>query len=65
MRNKPSVHTKCVANHYAAPNERIIEFSVGNDGTGGLIAFRLANDGTLMVDVYRTNGPVTVRHEES
>lgn len=56
---KPRVLTKCVANSYAGPDERIVEFSA-NDGSsnGGLI--RLFNlDGRLFVQLYRLEG-VTV-----
>jgi hypothetical protein len=55
---KPRVMTKCVANTYAAPNERIIEF--GSDNGGGLIAFRMVDE-NLVVDVYRTDPTVIVR----
>ena len=34
---KPKVITKCVANSYTLPNERIIEYSFGPDGNGGSI----------------------------
>jgi len=59
---RPRVITRCVADTYAASNERIIEF--GARSAGGLISFRELDDGTLLIDVYRTSGPVTVRHEE-
>jgi hypothetical protein len=54
---KPRVLVKCVANTYSAPNERIIEYSDGN-GKGGLIAFRILQDGPdgthrLLVELYR------------
>ena len=42
-RIKPTVKVNCVANHYTAPNERIIEYTFP-DGTGGLIAFFAANE---------------------
>lgn len=54
---KPSINTRCVANHYAAPNERIIEFSNANGG-GGLISFRTAEDGSIVVEVYRQENTV-------
>ena len=44
---------KCVANAHAGPDERIIEFSDGSDGTGGLISFRRMVHGKLRVEVYR------------
>lgn len=51
------VTTNCVANNYAADNERIIEFS--SPEGGGLISFR-RRDGRLVVDVYRTDATVDV-----
>jgi hypothetical protein len=56
---KPKVTINCVASHYAGPDERIIEFS--SKGGGGLIAFRVADDGRLLVDVYRQDRTVKVR----
>lgn len=62
---KPTVLTKCVANHYTGAHERIIEF---NDRTlpdgGGLISFRRiqTKDGEtyLRVEVYRCGPDVRV-----
>lgn len=56
---RPSVKTRCVADAYAAPFERIVEFS-DEHGNGGLISFKSIG-GTLVVDIYRANG-VEVRH---
>ena len=56
---KPTIKTNCTANHYAAANERIIEFT-GQNGLGGLIAVRNMADGTVVVDVYRTDAGVIV-----
>lgn len=56
-----SVNTNPVANGYAGPNGRIIEFSSPNGG--GLIAFREMDDGTLRVEVYRIDETVTVSVE--
>ena len=63
---KPSVTTNCVAHTYAAPNERIIEFTFP-DGHSGLISFRdiwtqNGNDTvhTLIVDLYRMDAGITV-----
>jgi hypothetical protein len=58
MASKIKVNTSPVANTYASPNERIVEFSSPNGG--GLIAFRLMDDGTLRVDVYRQDATVEV-----
>jgi hypothetical protein len=60
--NKPRVLLKCVANHYAATGERIIEFG-GDAGSGGLISFRMVN-GRLVVNVYRTEN-TTVKVSKS
>ena len=59
-RSKPSVETRCVANNYAGPNERIVE--VSSSGGGCLIAFTTGEDGkALRIDVYRADQTVTVR----
>jgi hypothetical protein len=61
---RPRVATSCPANSYAAPNERIIEFSNGRMTTdvyaGGLIGFRNMDDGHLKVDVYRLDPGIVV-----
>lgn len=59
---KPKVNTKCVANNYAGPNERIIEFS--SRYGGGLIAF-METVGGLRVDVYCCDPTVTVTVAQS
>jgi len=46
-----------VAQKYAAPNERIIEFS--SEFGGGLISFRDV-DGRLVVSIYRHDSTVIV-----
>lgn len=56
---KPSVFTKCVANSYAGPSERIVEFCDRSTQLGGLIAFRRTDAG-LTVDVYRCGPGVRV-----
>lgn len=58
--SKPRIHTRCVANTYAGPNERIIEFGAGSDGTGGLISFRIMDDGRLSVQLYQLSGKLDV-----
>lgn len=55
---KPRVLTRCVANTYSRPTERIIEFSFAS-GPGGLIAFR-ETDGAPAIEVYRVDGLVKV-----
>jgi hypothetical protein len=59
-RKRISVTTRCVANTYAGPNERIIEFCAtgldvkgphGQAGAGGLLSFRLAG-GKVIINVY-------------
>ena len=51
---KPRVHTSCVANTYAGPNERIVEFSggAGELRGGGLISLQQMEDGRLQVCIY-------------
>ncbi len=58
---KPRVITKCVANTYSAPNERIIEFAGPDPDQGGLIAFRILDGGMMFVTVYRQGAKVVVR----
>lgn len=55
---KPRVSTKCVANGYTGPNERIVEFSSANGG--GLIAFRETPDGHLLISIYNCDSKVIV-----
>ena len=57
---KPRIVTNCVANHYAAPNERIIEFDGTDRDHGGLISIRIMDDGRMRVDVYRQGSKVDV-----
>lgn len=57
-RHDVRVNTNPVANQYAGPNERIVEFS--SPAGGGLISFRLPGDGTLRVDLYQLDDTVTV-----
>lgn len=51
---KPRVITKCVANAYAGPNERIVEFD------GGLISFGAGANGEITVSLYRLDTNVRV-----
>jgi hypothetical protein len=53
------VLTKCVANTYAGPAERIIEFSFPN-GLGGLISLRYGSAGSCTVDVYQVDQGIAV-----
>lgn len=57
---KPRVLTRCVANNYAAPGQRIVEYSFPN-GKGGLISFDLDNEGNARVDLYQQDPEVTIR----
>lgn len=61
---RPRVLTKCVADHYHGPVERIIEFDskppCAGAIVGGLISFRYANNGTLRIDIYRCDPGVEV-----
>lgn len=56
---KPTVNVKPGADHYAAPMERIIEFSTAT-GPGGLISIHDKGDGTVSVHVYRHDAGVHV-----
>lgn len=62
MRRRPSLTTPCVADHYCDKRtERIAEFDANDGtGTGGLIQLRRLESGTLLVNVYRIDGPVEV-----
>lgn len=60
---KPKIITKCVANHYAMNNERIIEFSNGT--TGGLISICniegcTGEPDTIRIYVYSCDPGVTI-----
>ncbi len=57
--SKPHVTARPTADTYAGPHERIVEFT-GQNGLGGLISIRNMDDGTVVVDVYRTDPGVTV-----
>ena len=61
MARKPKVTVNCVASHYAAPDERIIEFSakVGLELVGGLIRFHVNGD-RLYVTPYAMDPKVEV-----
>ena len=56
---KPRVNTNCMADGYAADNERIVEFSNGQ-GCGGLISFTCHSD-SVGVYIYRCDPGVRVR----
>ena len=56
---KPTVTTNPVANQYAGPAERIIEYSAGE--LGGLISLRSTDDGRLIVEPYRHDNGVEIR----
>lgn len=55
--SKPAVLTKCVANYYAAPNERIIEVS---SRSGGCLARLWERDGMLHIHLYGLDPNVKV-----
>lgn len=56
--SKPKVNVKPVADAYAGPGERIVEFS--SDAGGGLISLALRDDGKLSVFVYNFDSTVEV-----
>jgi len=55
---KVKVTLNPVANTYAGTSERIIEYSSPNGG--GLISFRLSDDGHLIIDMYREDESVLI-----
>ena len=55
---RPKVNLAPIADAFAMPDERIIEFTSASGG--GLIAIR-ERDGLVTVDVYRTDPTVPVR----
>jgi hypothetical protein len=55
---KIKVNLKPVADQYASTGERIVEYSSAHGG--GLISFRLTDDGYLVVDLYREDGTVLI-----
>jgi hypothetical protein len=57
------VNTRPVASDYAAPGERIVEYS-SLMGGGGLISFREV-EGRLVVELYRHDKTVEIRVGES
>lgn len=65
MAKRPKVATRCPADCYHSPHERVIEFSSKNGG--GLISLLETEDGKLLVQVYRQDKTVivTVSKEQS
>lgn len=58
---KPKITTKCPANYFAHPTERIVEYSGGFENRiGGLISFRNTPDGGLEIFLYRHNKKVKI-----
>jgi hypothetical protein len=56
---KPKIKTTCPAGCLDGPNDRTVEFSDGK-GNGGLISFQVAEDGKLIVMLYRMKPNVIV-----
>lgn len=56
---RPTINTRCVADRYSGPCERIAEFTTPS-GKGGLISIRERDDGRVIVCVYRVDSGVTV-----
>lgn len=54
---RPRVLTRCVADHYHCPGERIVEFS--SDVGGGLISLNVV-EGELIIQIYRQDKTVRV-----
>jgi hypothetical protein len=61
---RPTLHLAHPADGYAAPGERIFEFSGTSDGKGGLpgglLSLTALDDGSLLLEPYRLTS-VTVR----
>jgi hypothetical protein len=55
---KVKINTRPVADQHTGKDERVIEYSSPNGG--GLISFRLTDDGYLVVDIYREDESVLV-----
>lgn len=51
-----------VANNYAMPGERIVEYS-NDKGEGGLISFRDGEDGKIIVEPHRHDANVEIHAE--
>jgi hypothetical protein len=66
--SRPSVKIDCVASNYQAREERIVEWSDPATGAGGLISIRTVdgeNGPATLVELYRTDGPVILRHDRA
>jgi hypothetical protein len=65
---KPIANTRCTANHYASPGERIVEVHNGirsdSGAKGALISLRRLDDGTFSIHVYRRDPGVIVTFEQ-
>jgi hypothetical protein len=62
---KPTVNTNCVANTYTSDDERIVEVFDKKLQQGCLISVRRGAgrfEGKLIVEVYRGDGNVVLRH---
>lgn len=61
QRKKVRVLTRCVADTYTRPYQKVIEFCGTHPDQGGLVSFILTPDGRMIVDVYRQGKAVEVR----
>lgn len=59
--SRPTVNINCVAQQYAGPDERIIEFMDRKLNKGGLIRLWRCDDGTLRLDIYRCDDGIIVQ----
>lgn len=57
--DRPTVLTRCVADQYHAPHQRIIEISDRETGLGCLISLTRFGDG-LRIHVYRADSGVEI-----
>lgn len=62
---RPTVRLKCPADVHHSHVERTVEFihrgKGGDEDAGGLINLRRVDDGSLLVSLYRCDGPVVVQ----
>jgi len=61
--SKPKVNTKCVADHYSMPNEKIVEVT-GQGGQGCLISVSNHPDGSVVINLYRIDTRVVIKQSE-
>jgi hypothetical protein len=61
MSIRPSVKTRCVADNYHGPGERVVEVWDAKLQKGCLLCLRRVDGGELEISVYRADPGVKVR----